>query len=331
MKSNLKKNEVEISPAMKIPIICVHNGKHRYLYYVLKQAKLFNEEVILLGDNVSSYCKKISNYYPLEQFSGSILQKQFSSLYCHLSTNDEEFEIACFLRWFQILEYMRQNKFECIIHIDSDNLIYENLMNTIEKNIGLHDAGYNIAKQEYEDMVWAASPHISFWKYNKLQEFCLFIINQYKNGRNELMKKWNRVKIRKLPGGISDMTLLYIYYLKNKDSIANLLIPTDDQFYIDQNINIAQNFNELEFRLREIRKGISLKDVRIRNGIPFCFNENKKSEIEFVSLHFQGFAKNFIYLFISWKPGFPERIMNSLLFRIHLYKKRLRNLINKST
>jgi len=315
---------------MKTPIICVHTGKHRYLYYVLRQAKLFNENVILLGDDVSTSCKKTAKYFALEQFSGSNLQKQFISSYFHLSTNNEEFERACFLRWFQILEFMKQNEIASVIHIDSDNLIYKNLVYTIEDKISLYDAGYNIAAQNYDDMIWAASPHISFWKDNKLRDFCLFVLEQYRNGKNELLKKWNYTRDNRLAGGVSDMTLLYLYYLKNSSTIANLLLPVNDSLYVDQNINIAQNYFVDEFRMRVIGKGISVKDIRIKNGIPLCLNERRKNEIEFVSLHFQGFAKYFLYLFINWKPRFPERLWNPILFRIQQYKRKLKYFIGKS-
>ena len=313
---------------MKIPVVCVHNGKHRYLYYVIRQAKLYCEDVILLGENVSTSCKKIAKYYSSQQFSESNMLKQFAALYQHLSTNNLEFEKACFSRWFQILEFMRQNKMESIIHIDSDNLIYKNMMSVIERKIPLYDAGYNIAAQNYDDMIWAASPHISFWKYDKLQDFCLFILDQYKNGMDELIKKWDLVKAGNLQGGISDMTLLYLFYLKNHDAIANLLLPVDKRYYIDQNINIAQNYFEDEFRIREIKNGISLKDVRMTKELPLCFNEREKKEIEFVSLHFQGFAKNFIYLFVNWKPGYPEIIWNKIHLKVNLYKRRIKRFIH---
>ena len=314
---------------MKIPIICIHKGKHRYLYYILKQAKLFNEEIILLGDNISSSCKRIVQYYPLKQFATSRMLEQFNSLYFHLSSNSEEFEITCFERWFQILELMELHNIEYIVHIDSDNLIYQNLMKSVESNIGLYNAGYNIAIQDYNDFIWSASAHISFWKYSQLQDFCSFILQQYKSGKDELMKKWHWHKNNNSPGGINDMTLLYLYYLKNKDVIANLLSPANEGMCSDQNINNAHNLTKHEYRMRKANGSIWIKDIRFSNRIPYCFNEHKKKEIEFVNLHFQGQAKYLIYLFINWKLNFYERTLSFLQLWIASFKKKVKDIINK--
>ena len=213
---------------MRKQIIIAHRGNQQYLRYTLKQAKQYNDDVILLGDKKNATFSDIVEHHLLDDFSTSEELSCFRDLYKHMSTNDYQFEKVCFERWFQILEFLESNGIQSFFHIDSDILLYSNISTVLEKVISDYKAAYNIVSQQYEEYLWKSSAHTSFWKTEFLREFCSFVSDSYEDGIDELEKKWDCHKEQGINGGVCDMSLLYLFYLKNKNSIYNLLPVSKD-------------------------------------------------------------------------------------------------------
>ncbi len=93
-------------------------------------------------------------------------------------------------------------------------------------------------------------------------------------------------KTHRLPGGICDMTSLYLYYVKHQDSLLNLLVPTENKCF-DLGIGTTDNFLSQEFTEKN-----GFKDIHFRMNFPYCISLKTKQEICFRGLHFQGVAKN---------------------------------------
>jgi len=55
------------------------------------------------------------------------LTPEFSNVYKHLSTNDYNFELMCFNRWFILLNYMKAKNINMCFHIDSDVLLFSDV------------------------------------------------------------------------------------------------------------------------------------------------------------------------------------------------------------
>src|SRR5262249_58050889 len=93
-----------------------------YLPYVLHQAQVAcpRSKVVLASEApVPSF-----PLLPLKNFETSKRAAAFRCCYQHMSTNPEEYELFCYLRWFYLLDYMELRGLERVLHLDSDFLLY---------------------------------------------------------------------------------------------------------------------------------------------------------------------------------------------------------------
>lgn len=312
---------------MRRPIIIVHRGNPKYLRYTLKQAKHYNNDIILLGDKKNAVLGNIIEHHLLDDFSTSERLIRFRRLYKHMSTNHYQFEKICFERWFQILEFLESYGIQSFFHIDSDNFLYSNISTVLEKVIGDYKAAYNIFSQQYEEYLWKSSAHTSFWKTEFLRGFCLFVNDSYKNGFNELEKKWDWHKEKNVIGGVSDMSLLYLFYLKNINSIYNLLSVSKDNICFDYNINGGLNYKQDEYQTIKSPLGTTIKEVKIQNEKAYCYNLLNNSNVQFANLHFQGVAKYFCHKLVTTKVSATDRFLSSMLFYWIYLKLKVKNMI----
>lgn len=297
---------------MRRPIIIIHRGNPRYLRYALKQAKHFHDDVILLGDKKNAVLGNIVEHHFLDDFSTNEGITRFRHLYKHMSTNHYQFDKICFERWFQILQFIESNGIQSFFFIDSDILLYSNISIVLEKVTGEYKAAYNIISQQYEEYLWKSSAHTSFWKAEFLREFCSFVNDSYKNNFNELEKKWDWHKEKNFIGGVSDMSLLYLFYLQNEKHIYNLLKPSDDNICFDYNINGSLNYKQNEYQTKRSQLRTVIKDVRILNDSVFCNNLLMSKDIQFANLHFQGIAKYLIYKYLNEVISPYEEFVNKM-------------------
>jgi hypothetical protein len=313
---------------MRKPIIIAHRGNPQYLRYTLKQAKHYNDDVILLGDKENAAFSDIVEHHLLDDFSTSEELSCFRDLYKHMSTNHYQFEKICFERWFQIVEFLESDGIQSFFHIDSDILLYSNISIVLEKVIGEYEAAYNIISQQYEEYLWKSSAHTSFWKTKFLKGYCSFVNNSYKNGFNELEKKWDWHREKSVIGGVSDMSLFYLFYLNNKNSIYNLLKPTTENICFDYNINGSLNNKQDEYKTKISQLGTVIKDVRIDNSAVFCYNQMMSKEIQFANLHFQGIAKYLIFKYLNEEVPLFEKFINTMLMRWIYLKLKIKKILN---
>ncbi len=93
------------------------------------------------------------------------------------------------------------------------------------------------------------------------------------------------------------MILLYLFYLKNKNSIYNLLPISKDNICFDYNINGSLNYKQDKYRTIKSPLGTTVKEVKIQNEKVYCYNLLNKSDVQFANLHFQGLAKYYCHNF----------------------------------
>ncbi len=315
---------------MDCPIAIIHKGSPDYLKWSLLQVKLFNSDITLIGDLSNKYHEKTVKYTLIDNLKSEDA-KRFKGIYQHFSANNYNFEVFCFERWFILLEYMKQNNLERIVHLDSDVMVYMNLNKLVIDELTKYQASYHVPNQEYSGMRWIAVPHISFWTRAALQSFCDFIINQYTSGIEELKSKWEWHKISKVGGGICDMTLLYLYYIKNTERIGNLA-PTNevDGFVFDLNINSGENYFQDEFKTKYAPLFKKLKRIKFIGGIPHGYNLKLNKNVTFGNLHCQGKSKLLMYFFFSGRKTLVD-LYNYLIFAFpFLWKRYLQMLRSKS-
>lgn len=313
---------------MRRPIIIAHRGNPRYLRYTIKQAKHYNDDVILLGDKKNAVLANIVEHHLLDDFSISEGLTRFRHLYKHMSANQYQFEVVCFERWFQIVEFLESNGIQSFFHLDSDVLLYSNISAVLEKVIRDYKAAYNIFSQQYEEYRWKSSAHTSFWKMEFLKEFCSFVIDSYENGINELEKKWNWHKEQGMNGGVCDMSLLYLFYLRNKNSIYNLLPVSKDNICFDYNINDSSNYKQDEYQTIKSPLGTIIKDIKIRNEKAYCYNLLNKSDVQFANIHFQGVSKHIIFNYVVYDFAHSTIIINHINYFFMKLKLQIKNILS---
>jgi hypothetical protein len=271
---------------MKKAICFIHDRGNWYLKYAVNQAISVNHggEIVLIG---SSYMKiKGCTVVDIEKYKSSESATKFLKLYKHMSPNSYEFEAFCFLRWFYLLEYMREYELDCVLYLDSDSLLYssqEEVMNWAGEQ---GKCGFLIPDQEYESNYWVGAGNSAYWTMDMLQRFCDFIIRTYEEDKylNLYLRKWKS----SASGGICDMTALYLFWLENGDEICNLLVPKNNMVF-DLTINSAANYSDNEFKKR-----LGLKQLRNHQKRQFFVLQSSREKIGVHAAHFQGMAKIFM-------------------------------------
>jgi hypothetical protein len=137
--------------------------------------------------------------------------------------------------------------------------------------------------QRQSNYRWSAAGHVSYWTELGLARFCDLIDHIYTHRLDKLEEKWNWHQRTKTPGGICDMTLLWLFSRENEIPI---LTRVRDDTTFDENINISENHLPNEYRMHE-----GYKEITWRGHQPYGYNLVLRKPIRFNALHFQGTAK----------------------------------------
>lgn len=281
----------------EIPIIIYHEGNQTYLQECIDQAKKYNNTVILIGDESN---KDMNADYWYDAAELEIEEwREFADLFYNMSKNSAKFELQCFKRFFMIYALMQKNIIKQCIHIDSDVLCYYDF-SKFNAFAGIYAASLSIPKKQ-DAYRWSVSAMTSYWTKKGIASFCSFVIAAYKDKNALLTEKWNYHKKNNLPGGICDMTLLYLWSKQEKEiRILNTMEQFkagDDLAVIDNNISTVENGYLYD-------KLFHLKKVTFHDGIPYLHKEDG-TKIRTLALHFQGGAKRFMKFYASgrrWNP-----------------------------
>jgi len=305
-------------------IVFIHKGDSWYLPYVLYQAKHINpdSDIVLIGDGFSY--AGIRNE-TLDNYQSDDLQN-FINNYIHMSTNPEKFELFCWLRWFHLLEYMCRNNVQSVLHLDSDVLLYSSIQDIKETFLdGECSCGLLVPQKEFSSLHWAASGHVSYWTIDSLAKFCAFSLNSFTDKKYlELYKvKWQAHITKAEPGGICDMTTLYLYWYENQDNIQNLLIAKNGAVF-DNGVSDASNYVDDEYVAISGRKKISF--CKRRPYFHSSIDESRRVRAH--AIHFQGDAKEYLPKFYTGKY-FKGKMANELPYPLNSVINKASRVIQK--
>ncbi len=284
-------NELVFAMNINCSIVFLYDRFSWHLPYVLYQAKhacLNNSDIIFLGSNYK--CPGI-NTIPLKSLSNK-LAASFMESYKYMSSNPASFELICWLRWFYLLECMKKNKLEAVLHLDPDVLLYSSLSDIFDSHIPVDTfCALSIPEQDFESFMWVASGHISYWTLSSLEEFCDFMIRSFQDRAifNHYLNKWEWHNSHNKRGGICDMTALYLFWKNRRRNIENLATSKRGCVF-DHCINISSNYHEGEYLIRNSIKKVTFVDQKPH----FSLANDRQTHIQAHALHFQGPAKMFI-------------------------------------
>jgi hypothetical protein len=232
--------------------------------------------------------------------------KQVAALeyhYKHLSSNAETFERFCISRWYHLLSRAMVSKSRYVVHLDSDVLLSSDLQaNDLirpEVDLSLCVA----ANKEFPDL---ASGHVSVWKVEALAGFCDFVLGTYSSQEGSALLRhiYDERYLGRRPGGISDMTLLRLYW-DAVEKKRNLLRPEAARA-CGHNVNTGESGDERQYRMR-------LGTTRIhRSGGTFTAQLGSDT-VHLWALHFQGRAKMLMDSYAA--PNVYKDVVSTIAYR----------------
>jgi hypothetical protein len=211
---------------------------------------------------------------------------RFCQAYVHLSSNTPAFEKICFRRYFLLADYLAAHP-ECreFVLIDSDVLLFRGAGAHIAQLVGNAAFSGSFIRPAAGWNPCQISPHVSYWTAQGLRDFVAYVIETYSTpaGLQQLRDIAERFAARSVRGGVSDMTLLYLW--AEASGNAAPINRVQDARVIDHNVNGGTNHLAQEFRVRG-----GAKRLAFVGGQP-CLETQAGAAVRVVALHFQGSAK----------------------------------------
>lgn len=286
-----------------IPVVFAHRGNQEYLRTAIEQATRRNE-VVLLGDETNKTVTDSCYWFDWDGLTERDKDfDKFRQHYVPMASGHGDFEFAWYHRWFALREWMKRTGKDVVFYCDSDVMLYCDVNEPVKS----YPDGWRVALQipHYQpDYRWSASGHVSYWTLDGLNGFCRFVVTMYGNeaGRAKLKEKWDWHQETGTPGGICDMTLLYLWTkLHTKQGVIVNNAEVWDSATFDHNINVAENAWPDEYRMTSDNPPIKqIQGILMRDGDYWYqgFNEalwysdcEDNPYIKFNALHFQGGAK----------------------------------------
>jgi hypothetical protein len=275
-----------------IPVVFIHYGViPDYLKTAIKQAVSRGNKVFLITDDASTLteAQKVLIDYINEE------AEAFSGVYRHLSKNPEEFELRCFQRWGLLKRFMERESLSKVFYCDSDVMLYVNVSAELMDT----ELSYSVPVEQ-PPFRWSASAHVSVFSYENLCElwkFMMVVYTEHSEAFKQLKEKYKHHLSSGAPGGVCDMTLLYLF---SETKEITPLCQVLDGITFDHNINSSENSIKNEYEMREVAGPYGpmlIKNIKLVNKTPCCFNLDLGQTVKFNSLHFQGGAKTFMHQF----------------------------------
>lgn len=275
---------------MEIPVIITYfGGTPSFLIYALKSAAITNSEVVLIGDETNKNMWK--NHWDTTQVKSEKWQN-FMKFYVQMSDYTKKYETGFWKRLFFLEKWMNDKDVKKVFMVESDVVSFINYSRKIYPSLPDDCISALMTPKRQDISVWAASTHFSYWTIEGLEDFTSFCIDAYSNEKikQKLTAKYQWHIKHKMPGGITEMTLLYLWSEK-KPRVFNLCRVINDMS-IDLAIVTPENYFQDEYQMK-----LGLKRIIFKNGIPVGYNKILKKEVQFGCLHCQGWAKSMMSVF----------------------------------
>jgi hypothetical protein len=282
-----------------IPIVIYHIGTQRYFLNSVRINSLKNK-VYVIGDQTNNVFQNNPNVQHINQselFNPEI--EDFQKVFVNYSSNSAQFELGCFLRFFYLKELITKYNLNRIFHVDSDCIVFDNLTELFAK-LPQIKIGYSIQtlSQKKNPYHMVGCIHNALLNLDFLTKFIELCFDIYKRkSRFELIEpKINYHKTH--PGGICDMTVLYLFYSTNimdktLTNFNDIFIIDGEPCTFDHNINDSYGFEGDKTYLMENNKKIIIK-----NNNSYYAKTIKGEYIRLLSIHFQGGSKLLLEKFV---------------------------------
>ena len=277
-----------------IPIVIVHRTYKDYLKSNLEITGS-NNKIYLIGDSSIQHLGVLDNvtFININKYENEPLIKENFKNFVNYSSNGKIFEWICFERVFILKFFMEEFKLESVFHIDSDNILLDNINNyQFQRKIAY------VVKKNFHEYSMSNSIHCGLLN----QEFCDKFIELYNDlyiNKSKFYLIKDKIKHHQctngkfINGGICDMTLYYLLQKEKILEVQNLLTPINNRVFLS-NINQAVGEDSSDqFTLNEIKK----VDIKYVNGKYIINDKINNQKLQIYNIHFQGAAKVLIKQF----------------------------------
>lgn len=252
-----------------LPFIVVEDRQNKTLALCRESAELAGEPLLVLSET-----------------DAGPAYERFCRSYVHLSSNSPEFEKICFRRYFLLARFLESHpEVRDFVLIDSDVLLFEGAGEHIRRLVGKADFSGSSMQSADGWNPCQISPHVSYWTSNGLRRFVACVLDTYAtpSGRRKLREISQRFAARGVRGGVSDMTLLYLWaHATGNDDPINRVF---EGMVVDHNINGTHNLHRGEFKVLGGAKRIARSEGKV------WLTSSSGEPVRVVALHFQGSAK----------------------------------------
>lgn len=277
-----------------IPVIFFHLGEQDYFHSALHLASKKNE-VIVIGNQSIAFRKEHPEVMFVDHAEYRDGTDDFSKTYQHMHMSGAEMQLICYVRWIIVQNLCKKRNIERFFYADSDLAILSNLTDVFYANI---NSNFALMTQESQPTYrWVASAHSSYWDIDTLNEFCKFMFASYNDPeiKSKLLEKFNWHQKTNRPGGVCDMTQLYLF---SQQTPHVSLTKSINKSCFDDNVNSSENYEPEEFHVENEMKKIMI------NKDQFFFLSNKEGPVLAHAIHCQGVAKNLLNAIWKHVKGF---------------------------
>ena len=270
-----------------IPVVIIHRTYKDYVKVNLEITGS-NNKIYLIGDSSLEHLGNLNNvtFININKYENKPLIEECLKNFVNYASNPK------ILMWWAIEEpliiklFMEEYKLESVFHIDSDNILLDNVNNfEFNRKIAL------IVNKNFYDFYMCTSIHCGLLN----QEFCDKYIELYKDlfiNKSKFYLIEDKINFHTrngefVGGGICSMTLFYLLVKEKMIEVQNLLTPINGKVFMNNINNGEGEESQEQFTLNKNNK-IDIKNV---NGKYIIYDKINKQNLQLNNIHFQGGAK----------------------------------------
>jgi hypothetical protein len=276
-------------------VLIFHTGYSDYLKYNCEITSQTNK-IILIGDEEVKSLSKINNvdFVNFKNYLENDEIKYLKSYFKPYNSTDEKYVWLWYLRVFITKLFMEENQIQNIFHIDSDNILFENINNLAFSE----DNAYLVSNNFDNPFHMTASIHSSLLNTNFFNEF-VKLYDDIFISKNKFHLIEEKIKYHQTTGsgGICDMTLFYLLEKLELVKVQNLMLPIlsldNEKFIFMNDINDPEGYHQKK-QYKMNYKGLIKTYKNKKNSNVSIFDRYDENFINVANIHYQGKAKRFL-------------------------------------
>lgn len=269
-----------------VPVVVVHQGWKPYVEPCLRKAVDSNPRgrVVLIGDDANAEVG-IGEHHGLGDASLVEDVAEFRRVYeHHSSSKTERFERFCIERWFFIRNFMRRERLDRCLVIDSDVLLFCDVAEEADRH---RDVAMTFARWDAVRLL----PHCNFiGRRDAIESFCGYVLDLYANpSKLDAVKARNSKKFSR--HWVSDMSLFHEWSSRGEFPVGMLEDAVRQGVGYDDCIDRPGGFQRHTPMPGVLR---AWKRIEFREGVPHG-RHLRAGDVPMKCLHFHGAFKDLMH------------------------------------